>query len=284
MILRVALFALWLACACTEKASPADTGELLSRALGERGCKIVSRKDLLIHFACSDSVTGSVSLVNLEKQLAGTKEADARLALARRFLASLSLRDTPGGEAFPRESILFAIKPKSYLEATMARLPPELRGKAGIPAKPLAAGTMIVWVIDRAQTMHVVTVSHLNKWKVAPATLVEAATKNLAAKPAEAKVLRGEGGATLAAFQSGDSYDAARILLPGSRKALETRVGGRAVFGIPHRDLLVAAKADAPRAVKALRALIAKEAGKPYAITTEVLRFDEAIGFRVVPP
>ena len=86
---------------------------------------------------------------------------------------------------------------------------------------------------------------HLSAWVVAPATLREAAFANLRAWSATAPwSVEEEAGRHVISSDTGDGWDASRILLPDVIAHLEHELGGpatRILVGLPARHLLVAA-------------------------------------------
>lgn len=86
---------------------------------------------------------------------------------------------------------------------------------------------------------------HLAGWGVSAATLRAAALRNLAAWSATAPwSVEEEGGRRVVSSDTGDGWDASRILLPDVAAHLERELGGpgaRVMMGIPARHLLLAA-------------------------------------------
>lgn len=93
---------------------------------------------------------------------------------------------------------------------------------------------------------------HLAAWAVAPETLREAAFANLRAWSATAPwTVEESAGRRVVSSDTGDGWDASRILLPEAIAHLEGDLGGpgaRVLVGLPARHLLVAARlrADDP--------------------------------------
>jgi len=86
---------------------------------------------------------------------------------------------------------------------------------------------------------------HLAAWSVSPATLREAAFRNLAAWAADASwSIDADGRRRVISSDTGDGWDASRILLPDAIAHLEGELGGpgdRVLVGLPARHLLLAA-------------------------------------------
>ncbi len=85
---------------------------------------------------------------------------------------------------------------------------------------------------------------HLAAWNVSPATLREAAVRNLAAWAAGAPwSIDAADGRRVISSDTGDGWDASRILLPEAISHLELELGGagnRVLVGLPARHLLIA--------------------------------------------
>jgi hypothetical protein len=84
---------------------------------------------------------------------------------------------------------------------------------------------------------------HLLSWGVDPATIDEAAMENLAAWSAGAPWSdEADGNRRLLSSDSGEGWDASRILLPAVRRQLADELGhaGRVLVGLPERHLLLA--------------------------------------------
>jgi uncharacterized protein YtpQ (UPF0354 family) len=85
---------------------------------------------------------------------------------------------------------------------------------------------------------------HLAAWSVSPATLREAAFRNLEAWAAGASwSMDAAGGRRVISSDTGDGWDASRILLPDAIAHLVGELGGpgdRVLVGLPARHLLIA--------------------------------------------
>ncbi len=85
---------------------------------------------------------------------------------------------------------------------------------------------------------------HLSAWNVSPTTLREAAFRNLAAWAAGAPwSIDASGRRRVISSDTGDGWDASRILLPDAIAHLEGELGGtgdRVLVGLPARHLLIA--------------------------------------------
>ena len=105
------------------------------------------------------------------------------------------------------------------------------------------AGLPVVYSMRGGGFDVIVNGEHLLSWGIAPATIQDAALANLAAWSATAPWTdEVSGHRRLLSSESGDGWDAARILLPDVREHLsrELAPSGRVLVGLPERHLLVA--------------------------------------------
>ncbi len=105
------------------------------------------------------------------------------------------------------------------------------------------AGLPVVYGIHASGFDIIVNGDHLLSWAVAPAAIKEAGLANLGAWSATAPWTdEVSGDRRLVSSESGEGWDAARILLPEVRQHLATELGayGRILVGLPERHLLVA--------------------------------------------
>jgi hypothetical protein len=114
-------------------------------------------------------------------------------------------------------------------------------------AQPLVdlglAGLPVVYTIAASGFHVVVNGDHLLAWGIEPADIQDAAMRNLSGWSASAPwTTEVSGNRRLISSQTGDGYDAARILLPEVVAHLVRELGsfGRVLVGLPERDLLIA--------------------------------------------
>ena len=101
----------------------------------------------------------------------------------------------------------------------------------------------VVYTMDAGGFDIVVNGDHLLSWGVEPAAIQDAALANLAAWAADAAwVAETSGHRVLLSSQTGDGWDAARILLPETVEHITRELApyGRILIGIPERHLLTA--------------------------------------------
>jgi hypothetical protein len=109
---------------------------------------------------------------------------------------------------------------------------------------PGPAGLVVAYAIAAAGFDILANGDHLAAWSVAPATLRETAARNLATWSATAPWSEEvDGFRRILSSDTGDGWDAARILLPDVAAHLETVLGtggARVLVGLPARHLLLA--------------------------------------------
>jgi hypothetical protein len=105
------------------------------------------------------------------------------------------------------------------------------------------AGLPVVYTMDAGGFDIVVNGDHLLSWGVEPAAIQDAALANLATWAASAAwVAETSGERVLLSSQTGDGWDAARLLLPETVEHITRELAphGRILIGIPERHLLTA--------------------------------------------
>jgi len=107
-------------------------------------------------------------------------------------------------------------------------------------------GLVVAFAMDAGAFCVLVNGDHLASWGVVGATVRERAFTNLAAWSATAPWSEEVSGRRrVISSDTGDGWDAARILLPGSMDEIARRLGplgpgDRVLVGLPERDMLVA--------------------------------------------
>lgn len=271
-------------CKQQPRGGEAETDALVRDALAKEGCTVKGQEGRTIRATCGDSgAESSMNLENLDASLKAIPDREDRALAVQRFVRNLTgAQNETTPDATPLAALRPTLKTKAALEATFARVSPEVRAKNRLPTWPVAGEVVAVVVVDRPDSMAMVMQPALDKWKTTDAAVWARALENLDAHPLEPKRLE-RGGVTLAQLEDPeDAYEAARILSPKTRGSLEKMVGGRAVFAIPDREHLVAARADDANAVRVLRDLAKELSAGAYGITAELVEVDAAGALRVV--
>lgn len=186
------------------------------------------------------------------------------------FLSPIDASSPVSGHAPPRESTAastaIADSPEQNWHTASAIIFPSLRppGTTGmvvatIDADALAAdaarghsqplvdegpcGLAVVYVLPAGSFDVIVNGDHLLSWAVTPEAIQEAALRNLAAWSATAAWTdEVSGERRLISSDTGDGWDAVRIILPEVVDKLSAELGGagRILVGVPERHLLIA--------------------------------------------
>ena len=207
-----------------------DVGLDLERDLGDAPQAAIrdAAPDYLSPIDASAPVSGHVAPAEPTTAVADSPEHDWQLARtiiypAFRPVGTLGLPI----ESIDRESLV--------AHATTSHAQPLLdQGPAGLP---------VVYTIAAGGFDIVVNGDHLLSWGIEPREIQDAAMRNLATWSAAATWSNEESGSRhLVSSQTGDGFDAVRILLPDAVAHLVGVLGpfGRILVGIPERHLLIA--------------------------------------------
>ncbi len=187
----------------------------------------------------------NVGLLNVYQAAAGQTDPDDVDALLIDFLRALPI-DGPALDAVDLETVRSHIfpmlKPAAFLQtAGIAIAEPDKQ-----PAhRPWEAGLIVTLVLDTPNTVIYLRQSDLARWGVEFEELLALACDNLesVSEGLPLKMGRPPDEGTASAFivmDSGDGYDAARLLLARQRDFLAEYLGPEYLVGIPNRDFLVA--------------------------------------------
>jgi len=207
-----------------------DVGRDLERDLGDASTAAIrdTAPDYLSPIDASAPVSGHEAPAESTTAVADSPEHDWSLARtliypAFRPVGTLGL----AMESIDRDS-LFAHASKSHAQPLLDQ------GLAGLP---------VVYTIAAGGFDIVVNGDHLLSWGVEPGEIQDAAMRNLANWSAGASWSVEDSGARhLVSSQTGDGFDAVRILLPEVVAHLVAALGsyGRILVGVPERHLLIA--------------------------------------------
>lgn len=295
-IIALALFAFAGACkresSSSSSTDASDRGSLQSEtdanvraAVAAEGCTVARTDGRLVWAKCGDAgVELSLNLENLDLAVKDISSPVERAAAARAFVKQLAMTSEQAlPDRAPLEDLRLSIKPKETIEATYRRMTPEQREKNKLVSWPLAGDLLALAVIDRPDNIVTVGQPLLEKWKMTDAAIYAKAIENLDAHPLEPKRFDSDGVTLWALDDKEDAYESARLLSAKARGSLEKALGGKAVFAVPDREHLVAARANDRPAVEKLRALAALLAAGPYGISASVFEVDASGKLRVVP-
>lgn len=216
----------------------------------------------------------SIGLLHVYQAAATITDPDEIDALLAAFLHALPLEasalDSLDLEAV-RERIFPMLKPGASLEAVSASLAdPDKRPVY----RPWEAGLVIALVLDAPDSVTFLRQSDLARWGTDFDSLLELALENLeaASEGLPLKMSQSPDEDSPSAFiviDSGDGYDATRILLPRQRDFLAEYLGPEYLVGIPNRDFLIAFTFDLARQFAPLIRDDARQ--RQYPLTGQIL-------------
>ncbi|WP_428674796.1 DUF1444 family protein [Reyranella sp.] len=213
---------------------------------------------------------GSIGLQNLYA-MAGPLPARKRQAAIVEFLEKM-VAMAPSRPAHPPSwpEVKELVYPR-FVQADLVRLTPDLLHR------PFSPGVVVGYVVDNGPSVSFINREEAKGWGMAEQSVDETAIANLEALSAPLPIEVHEpkhGTGLFAYFQTMDSYDAARLLLPQFRGRLLAALGGVALVGIPNRDFLVAWSPDFGLFEKIAARVGQDFREQPYAITDTIFRAD----------
>ena len=114
-------------------------------------------------------------------------------------------------------------------------------------SQPLVDGLRVAYAIDSDRTIAYIPQSQFDEWNITTEDLHATALDNLVSR-SETMVASAaqddDGKISLILFQSGDGYDASRLLLPTLHDRLREHLGSPFAAAIPTRDLLLCFRSD----------------------------------------
>lgn len=213
---------------------------------------------------------GSIGLQNLHAAVRSLPARKRRATIAE-FLEEM-MAMAPARRARPSSwpEVKELVYPR-FVQADLVPLTPDLL------YRPFSPGVVVGYVIDHGPSVSFINRKEAEEWGVVERSVDETAIANLEALSASLPIEVHEpkhGTGLFAYFQTMDSYDAARLLLPRFRSRLLAALGSVALVGIPNRDFLVAWSPDFELLEK-FAARVGKDfREQPYAITDTIFRAD----------
>jgi uncharacterized protein YtpQ (UPF0354 family) len=141
------------------------------------------------------------------------------------------------------------------------------------------ADLIITYVIDEQRSVAFINEDHLDRWGVNIQEVHTHAITNLRRRTHGQVDYRvtGEGEQRIFIFNSGDGYDATRLLLSDVLAAWARELPGHLVIGIPNRDFLIGFSDANPEILERIGQQIqADAAGREYGITDQLFTLDAA--------
>jgi hypothetical protein len=151
-------------------------------------------------------------------------------------------------------------------------------GVADLPCEPVGEHLIASLAYDWPESVQSVGAEDLRRWGATLYEAMEVARRNLE----EATVGYAQLGESLYAFLSGDSYDAARLLLVDRIQELE--VAGRPIAMVPNRDSLLITGSEDEAGLAMLAELGAKGLQESYVLSGVPLILEEGAWADWMPP
>jgi uncharacterized protein YtpQ (UPF0354 family) len=139
------------------------------------------------------------------------------------------------------------------------------------------AQLIVTYVIDEQRSVTFINDDHLERWGVGQTDIHEQAIANLRRRTHERVdyVTAGEGDQRLYIFNSGDGYDATRLLLGDVLATWAQALPGNLVIGIPNRDFLIGFSDANPEILEQIAQQIqADAAGREYGLTEQLFTLE----------
>lgn len=150
--------------------------------------------------------------------------------------------------------------------------------RAPVITFPFTGDVVVAIAIDLTHAYSYVSPAHLEQWKVSADEAYERALSNLEHASAGIQIHATGAPQRLLAIQTGDGYDAARLLLPVMRKLAVEHLDEPCYAAIPNRDFLIMWSRSNPEEFQTLvRAQVRQDCeSQPYPLTSTVFLVTEA--------
>lgn len=161
-------------------------------------------------------------------------------------------------------------------ERIMPMVLPENAGPAhdDTMCQPLVEGLRIAYAIDSDRTIAYIPQSQFEEWNVTADELHTTAIDNLVShsETMVASAAQDENGqVSLILFQTGDGYDASRLLLPTLHERLREHLGSPFAAAIPTRDILLCFRND-PQTIARVKDQVSEDYLRmPHQVTDRLL-------------
>jgi len=248
----------------------------LEKAQPEIKFRIVDSSTIEYTLGDGSDATGKMSLDNLLLKCEQDKEnCDANVeGFATAMLESFNVEE----QVVSKDDLRAVLKDKLYLDATaeaMLKAPADMREENAIVTRPFGGDLSIVYVVDSANSMRLVSQGLLKELSINEAELHRIAIENMSKAfggplPTEQPVAD----STLRTITLEDSYAAARLLLTPQWADVAAEFKGDVVAAVPARDMLMYCDGSAPEDVQAMTTLATKIAGEwAYPLSAQLFRF-----------
>ena len=147
------------------------------------------------------------------------------------------------------------------------------RGLPMLAYREFLADLIITYVIDEERSVAYINEDHLDRWSVDTQEIHKHAIANLRRRTNEQVdyVVTGAGEQRIFIFNSGDGYDATRLLLADVLMAWARELPGQLVIGVPNRDFMIGFSDANPDILQRIAQQVqADAAAREYGITDQL--------------
>jgi Protein of unknown function (DUF1444) len=165
---------------------------------------------------------------------------------------------------------------ESLKERILPMILPEDAGEAHLDtmSEPLVEGLRIAYAIDSDRTIAYIPKAQFDEWEISAEDLHSQAMDNLITRSEKMEASAAQdpdGNISLILFQTGDGYDASRLLLPTLHDRLREHLGSPFAAAIPTRDLLLCFRSD-PATIARVKDQVAEDYRRmPHQVTDRLL-------------
>jgi len=140
-------------------------------------------------------------------------------------------------------------------------------------SEPVISGLSVAYAIDSDRSIAYVPLAQFETWNISREEVHHTAVENLIHRSEATNVQVAEddsGKVDLVLFQTGDGYDASRILLPTLHQSLRELLGSPFVAAVPNRDILICLRHD-PQTVARVQSQVEEDFQKmPHQVTDQL--------------
>ena len=212
---------------------------------GDKRSVSFDSKEFRLVFADTQGQGGEMNLANLYLEYCRVEKSDRKRCMTDMVRAALShLKEMPSN--FDEAS--FDIRPRLWTRATFEQLQLRRRIEKGPPVnwplEPIGDHLYLSLVYDLPESVRSLSQDDLEQWGVTYWEAREVAIRNLQ----ECKFAYASVGGELYASNTGDSYDATRLILTELFEEFE--VNGQTIAMVPNRDTLLISGTDSEVGLK----------------------------------
>lgn len=249
--------------------TPAQFAKLVIRTMSKLGDTRTAQYDADKHritFSQDGKQSGVTNLANFYREYCQLDRKSRAAWLKRTCISCLRTPDMPDEYEDARHDLLPSLKSRSFLDCYLRDESLADKHHLQLVSVPVSEHLVACLVYDLPHSMAFVTTEQLQKWGVTPYEAMEAAIENLDGQPGVMASI----GDKLFILQSGDAYDATRLLKMEKIRGLS--VEGDVVALALNRDCLMITGADDSQGLEIMADLAEKSLDDPRPICSIPVR------------